>query len=495
MTGLKALKNRIGSTRLGLLLLLGLVTLLIRFPTFGDPNYHIDESFYLLVGQRMHDGLVPYVDIWDRKPAGLFVLYWAITFLGDVYAYQLVAGIFAWLTAFTIALIVDRFANRLASVLSGVVYLCLIGALAGGGGQSPVFYNLFIALAALLVMGALTQSRRARLPWKDYAAMLLCGLALTIKPTAVVEGVLFGLVLLWAHWRESRSLGSLVLYGMRLVICGMLPTLAIWTAFIALGAFDEYWFATIQSIFLTDQLPDEGRWVRARWLLFIIWYPVLLAVAGQVILHTQAASGQRAYPMFISGWFVAAVLGFMLVPNYFDHYAIPLATALVIAAAPVFERRISGPILGAVACASLLLVSGYPVRQMERTEASINGLDEATGIIANHLSEGCLFVYDATTSLLRPFDDCLATKYVFPEHLSNRREAPAIGENPSKQISDVLEDGPTVIVKSVRPSIDTPNLETLEILEDYLAKDYSLVARVRLFDVVGAQDIEIWALD
>lgn len=495
MTGLMPPDSRIGSTRLGLFLLLGLAALLIRFPTFGDPNYHIDESFYLLVGQRMHDGLVPYVDIWDRKPAGLFVLYWAITFLGDVYAYQLVAGIFAWCTAFVIALIVHRFAGQVAAVLSGVVYLCLIGALAGGGGQSPVFYNLFVALAALLVMDALSKEADAPRPWRDYSAMLLCGLALTIKPTAVVEAVFFGLVLLLVHWMQNRNFVGLFSYGIRLVIFGLLPTLMIWTAFLAVGAFDEYWFATIQSIFLTDQLPDEGRWVRARYLLYIVWYPVLLAVAGQVILHTRAPPGKRAYPSFITGWFLAALLGFMLVPNYFDHYAIPLATILSIAAALVFERKITGPILGVVACASLLLISGYPIRQLERTKASSSGLDEATQIIASNLSEGCLFVYDATPSLLRPFDDCHATKYVFPEHLSNRREAQAIGEDPSRLISEILKAKPSVIVKPVQPSIDTPNIQTLEILGDYLAKDYSVVGRVQLIDVVGTQDIEIWTLD
>ena len=54
---------------------LAVCTILIRLPNFGDPTYHIDEAFYLFVGQQMHDGLLPYADVWDRKPAGLFVLF------------------------------------------------------------------------------------------------------------------------------------------------------------------------------------------------------------------------------------------------------------------------------------------------------------------------------------------------------------------------------------------------------------------------------------
>ena len=251
----------------------------------------------------------------------------------------------------------------------------------------------------------------------------------------------------------------------------------------------------MQSIFLTEQLPGEGRWIRARWLIIIIWYSLLLAIAGQVTLHTQATTGDRAYPFFISGWFVAAILGFLVVPNYFDHYAIPLATVLSVAAAPMFERKITGPALGMAACVSLLLLSGYPIRQMERTEASKQGFEKAEKIIAGHLSGGCLFIYDASSGLQRSFDDCLATKYAFPEHLSNRREAPAIGVDAAKVVSGVLGRRPHVIVKPSHPSIDTPNLETLKILDDALSKDYSLVGRVQLIDVVGAQDIEIWTLD
>ena len=50
------------------------VALLTRVSTFGDTGYHNDELLYFLVGQRMHDGLLPYVDIWDRKGPGLFLI-------------------------------------------------------------------------------------------------------------------------------------------------------------------------------------------------------------------------------------------------------------------------------------------------------------------------------------------------------------------------------------------------------------------------------------
>ncbi len=197
--------------------ILALCTILIRLPNFGDPTYHIDEAFYLFVGEQMGNGLSLYAEIWDRKPAGLFVLYAVIAQLGSVLAYQALAALFAWGTAVTLGLIASHFVGRTAACAVGVVYLALIGTLAGGGGQSPVFYNFCIAVAALLV---LRRALAPSLPMRSLGgegAMLLCGLALTVKPTALAEGVAFGLMLLYLQWRRTPGDAlQLALYSVRL---------------------------------------------------------------------------------------------------------------------------------------------------------------------------------------------------------------------------------------------------------------------------------------
>ena len=72
---------------------------------FGNPVIHVDEQYYLLVGDRMLHGALPYVDIWDRKPLGLFLIFAAIRLLaGDgIMQYQIVATLFAAATALLIA--------------------------------------------------------------------------------------------------------------------------------------------------------------------------------------------------------------------------------------------------------------------------------------------------------------------------------------------------------------------------------------------------------
>ena len=56
------------------LLILAAFALVTRGWIFGNPVVNMDEQFYLFVGERMWQGGLPYVDIWDRKPVGLFLI-------------------------------------------------------------------------------------------------------------------------------------------------------------------------------------------------------------------------------------------------------------------------------------------------------------------------------------------------------------------------------------------------------------------------------------
>lgn len=59
-------------------LLLLIAAFVTRGALFGNPLVHSDEGFYPLVGDRMMHGAWPFVDIFDRKPVGLFLIFAAI---------------------------------------------------------------------------------------------------------------------------------------------------------------------------------------------------------------------------------------------------------------------------------------------------------------------------------------------------------------------------------------------------------------------------------
>ena len=210
--------------------------LALRCATFGNPNLGVDEQFYLLVGERMHHGILPYVDVWDRKPLGLFAIYWLFGFFPDpVIAYQIGASLCAAATAWVIWRLLADVARPQGALLGGLAYLRLLGPFEGYGGQAPVFYNLAVAAAFALVWRADRALLAGAAPWRADIAMALCGLAITVKPTALFESGFLGLWCAVALWRGGRRGAALAAPALRWIALGAGPSLAIGGYYLAIG--------------------------------------------------------------------------------------------------------------------------------------------------------------------------------------------------------------------------------------------------------------------
>ena len=269
------------------LLLLVIATIAIRSPHFSNPFVHVDEEFYLLVGDRMLHGAIPYVDIWDRKPVGLFLLYAGIRMLGGngFIQYQLVAALFAGLTAVVIALMARRISNQIAAVLAGLAYVLALAMSGGQGGQTPVFYNLLVALAAMqLLLLASEPAGPDVVRRRGLAAMALVGIALQIKYSPLFEGLFFGLLLLRLSWRASGgSLARLAADAALWIGAAIAPTLLAYAWYVAAGHGDAFLFANLWSISLRGAstlttTTGELRKIAIRGAIFAI--PILIAHAS-----------------------------------------------------------------------------------------------------------------------------------------------------------------------------------------------------------------------
>jgi hypothetical protein len=293
---------------------------LLRWDTFGDPNMHGDEVFYHTVGLAMHHGAIPYVDVWDRKPFGLFTLFYLIGFLSEnVIAYQIAAAIFAAGTAFVIAMIcrdLDALSasegeakaiGPLGALLAGLAYLLWLAPLAGYGGQSPVWYNLFIAAAAWLVVRAIPDLLAAKPPATLFLAMLLAGVAITIKQTAFFEAAFLGLYAVWLLHCARDCKQRLVRIALLWMIVGAAPALAIISGYIAIGHWSEYWQAMVLA-----NLGKPQHWPTALWNatgMVAVLAPLLLTAA--IGLKRQHGEAQK----FLGLWLIAAVCGVCSVPQ------------------------------------------------------------------------------------------------------------------------------------------------------------------------------------
>lgn len=468
-----------------------LAAVLIRAPVAGDLNYHIDEGFYLLVGERMRDGLLPYVDIWDRKPFGLFLLYWLIATLGkgSMIAVHLAAGISAAATAMLIAAIARRWVAPLPAALAAIAYLSGLEALAGGGGQSPVFYNLpMVAMAALTLKtgdaGDLARFRRLAV-----AAVLCGGAALTIKQTSLPECLFFGAILAIHARRLTPSVAAWACEVALLACLGAMPSLACLGFFAVIGHGGDYLFATLLSSFGRAPMAGTERLALALYLAPRILPLVGMALAGVILLlRDQTRSPGTG---ILAGWIAAGIAGLLMVPNFYDHYALPLLPSLCVGAAPLFARRPLGPIYALLVIGISLVFAGWPA--LHRTRASNAAMQAAARAITAHGGGTSLYVFDGPVHLYTLTGAPLPTRWAFPEHLSTAEERDATGADAIAELARILRTRPAVIVAAEAPGARHPHPTAWRLLRMTLARDYKPVKEVAMPEFGGVRTIRIFA--
>ncbi|WP_343527456.1 hypothetical protein [Sphingomonas sp.] len=451
-----------------LILILLAVAILARALTFGNPVVHVDEEFYFFTGHAMWQGAWPFVDVWDRKPIGLFLLYAvpaAFGFPAGIWAYQAMALASVVATGWLIARMAQRLGWASGATAAGIAYILWLNLLGGQGGQAPVFYNLLMMGAAWLIL----ESDRRRARSMGLAAMALVGVVLQIKYSAVFEGMVFGVWLLGSEWRRSRSPVALILYGAGLVVVSLIPTALAAGVYAAIGQWDAFLYANFLSIFHRnpDPLPELAG--NLGQMILILSPIVTLAVLG--LKRTGREAPERA---FLAVWLGGAIIGVSLFRPWFDHYGLPILLPACIAAAAMlgregWRRRYSPALLLVVALAGQIVL--LSLRHERGDGAEFAALSQAVG-----RGPGCLYVYSGSTMLYVATQRCTLSRYIVPAHLSRAREAGATGVDQDAEITRILAQRPAVVV--MRPPYNGERPAAHARIMAAMADGYRLTAKL-----------------
>lgn len=454
------------------LIFLGLAVLaiLVRVQAFNDPVIGFDEQFYLLVGDRMLHGAIPYVDLWDRKPIGLFLIYAFSAALGHdpFLQYKLVATLFVTGTAFALYRTARLVAPMSGAIVAAGLYILWLNLSEGESGQAPVFYNLPVSMAALLTAQACKDRRH--IVRRGCAAMLLIGLALQIKYTVVFEGVFLGVALLWAQFRASGRFGAMLLPGLAWIGCALSPTAIALAAYWRIGALDDFLFANFLSIFGKNPDPASDQ---VAGLLVIVG--ILLPLLCVVIAEWRRNPGLN----FALCWLGAAIFGLLAFGSYLaPGYALPVIVPLCLATAPFFafarrRRAVAVGLLGLALIVGQVLIGLVIFNKGGRAEA----MAVAAAAQPRH---GCIWVYDGYPALYMLTHSCVPTRWSFPGHLNTANEGSitAIGVDPVAEVTRILATRPDVIVNDA-PAYSLGNPATRALVESALQRDYRLVFKQR----------------
>ena len=161
---------------LGVLGLLLLASLALRLPFFFRAVINIDEGPFLLVGQSLLEGHLPYVERFALKPPLAFALYAVAGAVSgrSLIGVRLVGALFVVATAFLLYLIVARLWDRRAGLVAAL--LCVV-------------------TISLIPTGQATLTEHLALPWLIGALWLLIGRPPSV-PACFLAGVLMAVAAL-----------------------------------------------------------------------------------------------------------------------------------------------------------------------------------------------------------------------------------------------------------------------------------------------------------
>lgn len=460
-----------------------LVAIIARAATFGNPIVHVDESFYFVTAQSILDSALPYVDVWDRKPIGLFLLYAPAAIFGlplGIWAYQAMALAAVVATALLIARLADRAGWRRGALAGAIAYIVWLDLLEGQGGQAPVFYNLLMVTAAVLIASSDRDHDPASRLRRGLGAMALVGIALQIKYSVVFEGLFFGLWWLWRERMRRRHAVPMLAEGALLAVVALLPTTLAWAYYQWIGQGPAFLYANFQSI--AQRQPDPIGEQLGNLLKIVVITSPLFAAAILAFLRGER-TGIRSW---LFAWLVAAVLGLLVFGSWFDHYALPVLVPLSICAAGFADDPHRSPRITAIVLL-IAFLGGEATVVTKRFNRG--GPDQFAQVVAAiGRGPGCLYVYSGDPMLYPMTGRCRLSRYIFPSHLGRKRERGAIGVDQQAEIERILALKPAVVVLRTPYFGERSELRALVIAR--MAAGYRLKAQVPL----GRDSISVFAL-
>jgi len=320
-----------------------LVTLAVRLPFFFPAVIDWDESTFILIGQSILDGHLPYVHLWDVKPPLLFAFFsGAIAVFGhSILAIRIAGALCVAATAWFVFLIAARWWSPPAAWSAAILSVLVSSLLASG--QATMSEHI----ALPLLMGATYLWMRGPRSITSFFSIGCLMAASTLVRLNLIYAVLaIGLLIAIGGLRRRpvaiQGVAAFATGGLALVVLVCLP-------FLAAGETELLWkSAVLAALARSDPAGVTGE--RLAELLRagffndgsgIFWQGASLwlgALAGSIVVLTRSPR-HATTAEFGSLLGVAAAVGVSIAMSggAYPHYLIQLVPFAAIAAAALIE--------------------------------------------------------------------------------------------------------------------------------------------------------------
>ncbi|MEP0391513.1 MAG: hypothetical protein ABJ205_12910 [Erythrobacter sp.] len=464
-------------------LLVVAVTVLIRSPYFGDPAADPDEQLYSLIGQAWLEGEMPYRDLWDRKPPGLFAMFAGMHWIGgpSPLAYQIPGVACTAASALMIYHLAKRIGTPTGAAVVTVLFLLNIPRFFMHLGQSETFLVPILLLQLIGIASVLRNSDPAKVFRTLCGIMLLGGIALQIKYSVLPFCALLAVLATFRLWQMQLSFAQISASLCVFAFLGLLPTLIFAAYFASVGEFETFFFANFVSIFLRTEMYPRLVGYNLINLATVIFPLAVYAVLS--VITARKMREQIDGTLFVLTLLFALVGAFSLfmLGSPFVHYFGVTLPFICLAASSFFSFHPSRKIFNFLALALALWCTGF-AEQRVHSSSHKNAIATLTKAIGTYVPDDeCIFIFDGPSILYSKSQRCIPTRYAFTPHLNSFHEQTALDVDPAAETARILAGQPGVIVVSETFNAPRYVSETRAMVRDAITKGYVLAERTEFY--------------
>ncbi|MDE5103882.1 MAG: glycosyltransferase family 39 protein, partial [Trichodesmium sp. St19_bin2] len=317
-----------------------------------------DESIYILGADSLLNGNLPYTEIWDNKPPGIFILFSLAMLIFDrsivsIRIISILATTFTSYFLYRIGATIDQKQGEKIGLLAGVLYAIFSLHNDGAAANAEIFFAPFVTVGFLLLF-----RNRQLSNIKVFMIGLIFGIGMQIKYLVMMDTL--ALVLLGTWFRKERkikekekeglikilnsTLKFYIIFGIGLI----LPAIFIAFIYQFYGYFDEYIYATLSAnskyvamldFSFSDLLSRLRKQVLGNILLWLclFWSPIYFFV------FARGKFKQERNLIYLFLWFSCAFLAVLLSKRFYNHYFLQLLPPLCLISGYIIIKSVFLP--------------------------------------------------------------------------------------------------------------------------------------------------------
>ncbi|PSB65609.1 hypothetical protein C7B79_04705 [Chroococcidiopsis cubana CCALA 043] len=483
-----------------------ILVFLLRLPAFFEfgINNNGDEGLYFLIARDFLAGKLPYTEIWDNKPIGIYLIYCLgiILFGNSVFSTAIMACLAVALTCFLLYKFGTLLGNgqRQLGLIAGLLYATFSTGNDELAANTEIFFAVFTTFSFYQLFQINTEGSVRRNFLRLFTIGLAMGIALSIKQVVIFEFIaiviLTAIALRFLPPKTKKYRFKHLWRSYVFLLSGfILPTILIAVYFWINGHFNDYVSANFTANLLrvtgervTLASLASGLTIQIKRNLFLL----LGLFATPLYMRTIGRNnlGENKKLVYILVWIFAAILGVSSPKSFYANYFIQVLPSLALLNAYLINNIVlkinkftnfKNILLLTFILVTPIFNNLYPQIQLSGKYIyfrGIKGIEDwgnTPSAIARYLNQRVsstdyiyVFNYHAVIYCLVPAQ--VPTRYAFPLFITTKL-AKITGQDPARELDTIMAKKPLYAIVS---SDRTENKNILDRMKNYLRQNYKL---------------------